>query len=137
MCCHVSDDRFTILLFVMSSRRRHTRCALVTGVQTCALTICLEAVYRLHAATMAVDQLTHRDSGRRQLDSRLLHSPRHRPGADTRMPRLAERGEPGGPLLDDVADPPQRLDIVVERRPAEQPAQIGRASCRARVCQYV
>src|SRR3546814_2455384 len=28
-----------ILLFFFSSRRRHTRCALVTGVQTCALPI--------------------------------------------------------------------------------------------------
>src|SRR3546814_2024854 len=27
------------MLFVFSSRRRHTRCALVTGVQTCALPI--------------------------------------------------------------------------------------------------
>src|SRR3546814_5237284 len=26
--------------FFLSSRRRHTRCALVTGVQTCALPIC-------------------------------------------------------------------------------------------------
>src|SRR3546814_4619712 len=30
-------------MFFFSSRRRHTRCALVTGVQTCALPICLEA----------------------------------------------------------------------------------------------
>src|SRR3546814_8382606 len=29
---------FIVLFF--SSRRRHTRCALVTGVQTCALPIC-------------------------------------------------------------------------------------------------
>src|SRR3546814_7026269 len=29
------------LLFFFSSRRRHTRCALVTGVQTCALPIFL------------------------------------------------------------------------------------------------
>src|SRR3546814_9325408 len=29
----------TVLLFFFSSRRRHTRCALVTGVQTCALPI--------------------------------------------------------------------------------------------------
>src|SRR3546814_874507 len=29
-----------ILFFLFSSRRRHTRCALVTGVQTCALPIC-------------------------------------------------------------------------------------------------
>src|SRR3546814_7934202 len=32
-----------VVEFVFSSRRRHTRCALVTGVQTCALPI-LEAV---------------------------------------------------------------------------------------------
>src|SRR3546814_7069349 len=28
------------VFFFFSSRRRHTRCALVTGVQTCALPIC-------------------------------------------------------------------------------------------------
>src|SRR3546814_19096174 len=28
-------------MFFFSSRRRHTRCALVTGVQTCALPICI------------------------------------------------------------------------------------------------
>src|SRR3546814_2139841 len=28
--------------FFFSSRRRHTRCALVTGVQTCALPICID-----------------------------------------------------------------------------------------------
>src|SRR3546814_5257349 len=32
LCCDV-------FLFFFSSRRRHTRCALVTGVQTCALPI--------------------------------------------------------------------------------------------------
>src|SRR3546814_9019507 len=34
--------RFGLLciVFFFSSRRRHTRCALVTGVQTCALPIC-------------------------------------------------------------------------------------------------
>src|SRR3546814_2300324 len=37
------------LFFFFSSRRRHTRCALVTGVQTCALPICLhDPVYRRH-----------------------------------------------------------------------------------------
>src|SRR3546814_5565993 len=29
-----------MVCFVFSSRRRHTRCSLVTGVQTCALPIC-------------------------------------------------------------------------------------------------
>src|SRR3546814_9436217 len=48
------------LFFFFSSRRRHTRCALVTGVQTCALPICpnrklsrelsvLNAVFQLRA----------------------------------------------------------------------------------------
>src|SRR3546814_8499099 len=30
---------YCVLIFFFSSRRRHTRCALVTGVQTCALPI--------------------------------------------------------------------------------------------------
>src|SRR3546814_13144490 len=34
-----------IVLCFFSSRRRHTRCALVTGVQTCALPIWLTIVY--------------------------------------------------------------------------------------------
>src|SRR3546814_1876951 len=33
------------MLFFFSSRRRHTRCALVTGVQTCALPILAVVVY--------------------------------------------------------------------------------------------
>src|SRR3546814_2178881 len=32
-----------MLFFFFSSRRRHTRCALVTGVQTCALPIFIDA----------------------------------------------------------------------------------------------
>src|SRR3546814_20891710 len=36
-----------VLLFVVSSRRRHTRCALVTGVQTCALPIYGASLVRL------------------------------------------------------------------------------------------
>src|SRR3546814_4355957 len=31
---------YRLCVFFFSSRRRHTRCALVTGVQTCALPIC-------------------------------------------------------------------------------------------------
>src|SRR3546814_8080 len=33
---------YVVYLFFFASRRRHTRCALVTGVQTCALPICCE-----------------------------------------------------------------------------------------------
>src|SRR3546814_5192927 len=36
----IHDYSFVISFFFFSSRRRHTRCALVTGVQTCALPIC-------------------------------------------------------------------------------------------------
>src|SRR3546814_10264359 len=35
-----------LFLFFFSSRRRHTSCALVTGVQTCALPISAEAAAR-------------------------------------------------------------------------------------------
>src|SRR3546814_4660261 len=35
-----------VFVFFFSSRRRHTRCALVTGVQTCALPICITPVGR-------------------------------------------------------------------------------------------
>src|SRR3546814_5021977 len=34
-------DYCIVFIFFFSSRRRHTRCALVTGVQTCALPISL------------------------------------------------------------------------------------------------
>src|SRR3546814_1812297 len=34
------DSARQFSFFFFSSRRRHTRCALVTGVQTCALPIC-------------------------------------------------------------------------------------------------
>src|SRR3546814_13436056 len=37
---------FIFLFFFFSSRRRHTRCALVTGVQTCALPISSQPVTR-------------------------------------------------------------------------------------------
>src|SRR3546814_1480465 len=45
LCSHVSVYCrylvFFCFVFFFSSRRRHTRCALVTGVQTCALPISL------------------------------------------------------------------------------------------------
>src|SRR3546814_4911478 len=37
---------FVLLCFFFSSRRRHTRCALVTGVQTCALPIFAQRLHR-------------------------------------------------------------------------------------------
>src|SRR3546814_1309864 len=43
------------LCLFFSSRRRHTRCALVTGVQTCALPIYVLAVARLQATLQPGD----------------------------------------------------------------------------------
>src|SRR3546814_21113710 len=53
-----------IVAFFFSSRRRHTRCALVTGVQTCALPICGGCVlsdprsgYARHSSSGSICQL--------------------------------------------------------------------------------
>src|SRR3546814_14980713 len=43
-----------LVFFFFSSRRRHTRCALVTGVQTCALPISLQAA---RGSPLALSQL--------------------------------------------------------------------------------
>src|SRR3546814_1839644 len=45
---------YVMLFFFFSSRRRHTRCALVTGVQTCALPISFESVRDAMKAAGAV-----------------------------------------------------------------------------------
>src|SRR3546814_4291486 len=42
--------------FFFSSRRRHTRCALVTGVQTCALPICAGRPSRPYKAPRRVTE---------------------------------------------------------------------------------
>src|SRR3546814_4967187 len=78
---------FFFVVFFFSSRRRHTICALVTGVQTCALPI-----------------LSFDDEGRGSGGLRQLRVP-----ADERRAfKVLDAGE-----------------------------EIGRASCRERVCQYV
>src|SRR3546814_4508277 len=42
------------MMLFFSSRRRHTRCALVTVVQTCALPICQKACIRMRRGTKFV-----------------------------------------------------------------------------------
>src|SRR3546814_4331191 len=61
-CC-VGLVYISVVFFFFSSRRRHTRCALVTGVQTCALPILLR---RMTAS------LDHPDHLRRSLSNRHL-----------------------------------------------------------------
>src|SRR3546814_13021335 len=72
-------------IFFFSSRRRHTRCALVTGVQTCALpisgTVCREHPARVHVQDVGADTRLS------QLARLVEHAQAHRPP----LARLAER----------------------------------------------
>src|SRR3546814_1827411 len=56
VCSSCSDCSFCFFCwwFFFSSRRRHTRCALVTGVQTCALPICRPDVREEHVGAVLV-----------------------------------------------------------------------------------
>src|SRR3546814_1311096 len=46
---------FLVFFFFFSIRRRHKRCALVTGVQTCALPICLRPGEKLYEELLIGD----------------------------------------------------------------------------------
>src|SRR3546814_7835500 len=94
------------IVFFFSSRRRHTRCALVTGVQTCALPIYVRSVWisDVHLGTPGSQAVALLDF-LRTVESEHLY------------------------LVGDIIDGWQL------RRSWYW--QIGRASCRERVCQYV
>src|SRR3546814_952108 len=94
-------------LFFFSSRRRHTSCALVTGVQTCALPISLSDVELM-----------------RKLDAELSEATvLFRSGElSARAVEHQERGS---------------WAVVVARHTRTQGGEIGRASGRERVCQNV
>src|SRR3546814_1469604 len=98
---------FDWYFFFFSSRRRHTRCALVTGVQTCALPICF--------ANLAL-----RPAG---------GTARWHEAKDQDFDAALE-----GVQRVDCTDPDEEALVValLLRR-----QEIGRASCRERVCQYV
>src|SRR3546814_5435786 len=84
--------------FFFSSRRRHTRCALVTGVQTCALPISIATTSKRAVEAMDYPVLL---------------------GKSCAAPYGAKHAK-------------------ASRRLTSPPAgEIGRASCRERVCQYV
>src|SRR3546814_18134568 len=55
--------------FFFSSRRRHTRCALVTGVQTCALPISLVGTKKFHLNWNINDRGGHKINHRLTFDS--------------------------------------------------------------------
>src|SRR3546814_8153557 len=93
-------------LFFFSSRRRHTRCALVTGVQTCALPISARGIATNgYGANLQGTVAIHIDE----------------------LPISAN----GNSTIID----PNLFDV--ERVEFLRGPQIGRASCRERVCQYV
>src|SRR3546814_5462008 len=95
-----------VLFFFFSSRRRHTRCALVTGVQTCALPI-------LRDVAAAIEMLS--EAGADCGEESLLR--------DYEARRAQDRQR--------VSDFTDQIVRVFSNR------EIGRASCRERVCQYV
>src|SRR3546814_10203861 len=92
----------SLVFFFFSSRRRHTRCALVTGVQTCALPI--SKTPETASVSGSVPQ-----------------------------PDFAGRSyaPPDDPARRAQYDSGYTLGLQL------RPLQIGRASCRERVCQYV
>src|SRR3546814_21103674 len=61
-------------MFIFSSRRRHTRCALVTGVQTCALPICIAEVQKQIAEIEELDRSKSRQLARTQVIEELQAS---------------------------------------------------------------
>src|SRR3546814_16865933 len=114
-----------MLLFFFSSRRRHTRCALVTGVQTCALPIC--------------SGQPREAEGHKQLRKCLRGWSGHQ-----RLWVLCGRNGPGNDVsCRQVSRLTSRLHARLTRHSRKPPScqgvgqQIGRASCRERVCQYV
>ena len=85
-----------------------------------------------HAAAVFLNQLAHRDSGRRQLDAGLLDAPADAETAQALAPVAAKAAEPLRAFLHDVAHPIKRLKVVFQRGAAEQAdlRDIGRAHAR-------
>src|SRR3546814_3557332 len=110
-----------LFLFFCASRRRHTSCALVTGVQTCALPISAFAKAQIGGGTMLPTQGTAFVSVK---DSDMTHI----------VPAVAKLLELGFGVIatQGTADYLLGQGLQVERV-----NKIGRASCRERVCQYV
>src|SRR3546814_19888836 len=118
--------------FFFSSRRRHTRCALVTGVQTCALPIYPAAqphAAQDHGIAAVVDDLCAVD-----LEEALGVGGG---GGKQRGERQRDRAEWHG--LVPVVIYENVINSIAERNPdvLKIRVYIGRASCRERVCQYV
>src|SRR3546814_4066017 len=97
------------MFFFFSSRRRHTRCALVTGVQTCALPI-FEIMF-MDFIALAMDPIVNQAAKAHFMF-----------GGRSSVPMVLRTPHGGG-----LNAGPQHSQCL----------EIGRASCRERVCQYV
>src|SRR3546814_3805394 len=104
-------------VFFVSSRRRHTRCALVTGVQTCALPI-----YPRSRARLAEFGLLEKLAAHPAV--RLTEPQAYNAFMSLVMKARLIVTDSGG-----LQEETTYLGIPC--------LKIGRASCRERVCQYV
>src|SRR3546814_6302173 len=116
MCC----------IFFLSSRRRHTRCALVAGVQTCALPISFASLEADHRTAIEME-------GRVAAKAQLLAR---------RPAKTVAAATDAAPIDQFLAQSAGEIGLTLDRNEArgtdqETIAKIGRASCRDRVCQYV
>src|SRR3546814_15361502 len=95
-----------MLVFFFSSRRRHTRCALVTGVQTCALPI----------LRIGVDAARRSDIARRREGRIGLAEARHAEAARIGAAQhdLLDRRELDADLRREIVEP-ARIAIVAAR----------------------
>src|SRR3546814_8732300 len=73
---------FFFCVFFFSSRRRHTRCALVTGVQTCALPIWPSSKHRRDHAMMEPKFARLPPEGSRSYAQRMHRSEERRVGKE-------------------------------------------------------
>src|SRR3546814_19012168 len=115
--------------FFFSSRRRHTRCALVTGVQTCALPISwpsgvqwIEApkLFALHFPSEFHRRADIEAAAGNIIDAVLIGQ----------APALGPARQAGAERIEQIVHAAIKQEFLAA-------AEIGRASCRERVGQYV
>src|SRR3546814_8144100 len=110
---------YLFVVFFFSSRRRHTRCALVTGVQTCALPILTQAIYTFRQGRI-IDR-SHEAQKYRASGLNLVIAGSGSASGRTKAREACALSAP----------------VLAPKRIADATREIGRASCRERVGQYV